>query len=399
MELAQPVMRDSRKPLAGVRVIVTDAQSRLGLHVIRALGRAGCRVTAVASSDAKAVVGFSSRYATERVRLPPGKYSAALREGMKSLAPRHDVVVPISTLSIALVLDSSDTEIRHYLPTPDALRVALNKTATMRAAEEAGVSIPRTFYGLTPETIAAWADEADGKFPLVVKFADDRRSGAWEPADRYRIVRSASELVREYTRMSQLVTHEYPLVQEYIEGDGYGFFAITNSSGDPFAIFGHRRLREYPISGGPSTLCESYHDEELVEAGTRLLRALKWRGLAMVEFKRDRVSGDYKLMEINPRFWGSLPLAIQCGVNFPAYQVQLALGMPPQVSEKFPVGKKMRYFFTDALAVLQHFRTGDRRTVATQYLRELLDFSIRDGFFDMRDPLPFVAYLWGKVRR
>src|SRR5678815_1154177 len=94
--------------------------------------------------------------------------------------------------------------------------------------------------------------------------------------------------------------------------------------------FAHRRIREKPPSGGVSVLSESVAaDPETVRKSLALLSALDWNGTAMVEYKQDRVTGQRYLMEINGRFWGSLQLAIDAGVDFPALLVAAALGEHP----------------------------------------------------------------------
>jgi predicted ATP-grasp superfamily ATP-dependent carboligase len=107
-----------------------------------------------------------------------------------------------------------------------------------------------------------------------------------------------------------------PLIQEYIHGDGYGVEVLCNH-GEPRAIFMHRRLREYPITGGASTLRESIYNEKMKSIALDLMKGLGWHGVAMIEFKLDKRDGEPKLMEINGRFWGSLPLSIVSGVDFP----------------------------------------------------------------------------------
>jgi len=73
----------------------------------------------------------------------------------------------------------------------------------------------------------------------------------------------------------------------------------------------HHRLREDPPTGGQSTAARAYFSEQLKEYGLRLLQALRWHGAAMVEFKLDSRSGQFVLMEINGKFWGSLELALR----------------------------------------------------------------------------------------
>jgi len=233
------------------------------------------------------------------------------------------------------------------------------------------------------------------KLPLIVKFANDGRSDFWNPGDRYRIVNTVSDLGREYRRMH--TAGGDLIVQDYVEGEGCGFFAITKDSGQPLASFCHRRLREYPISGGPSTLCESIFDATLVELGNRVLRRLNWRGIAMVEFRHDRRRQKYNFLEINPRFWGSLPLAIHCGINFPVYQVQLALGLTPQVNRDYPVGRKMRFLIQDFCAVMNQLQDGKKLGVVLAYLKELSDVTIKDGLFDCDDPRPAMRYYISKL--
>ena len=382
-------------PLAGVRVVVTDAETQKGLYVIRALGRAGCTITAVAVDTPRAVLGFSSRHTRQRCRLSGPE---ELWTALEGLAPTHDVVVPVTTLSIeglAHQPNSFAAGLLRHIPCSEAIHVAKSKARTTALAGAIGIPVPETFERLEPETIEDWAQTSKVQFPLVVKFADDWHPGLWSPADRYRIVHSIDELGREYRRMHRV--GPYPLVQEYVEGGGYGFFAITDSRGEPVVTFCHRRLREYPITGGPSTLCESVRDPVLIDLGTRLLRALGWRGVAMVEFKRDR-DGQYKLLEINPRYWGSLPLALACGVNFPQYQVELALGRSPS-QPAYPVGKKMRFFLPDLRAVVETARCNGAASAFGKYLRELCDFSIKDGLFEIDDPRPFLTYVSSRLHR
>jgi NAD(P)-dependent dehydrogenase (short-subunit alcohol dehydrogenase family) len=381
--------------LAGVRVVVTDAETQLGLYVIRALGRAGCTITAVGVNTPRGVLGFSSRHTRQRCRISgPEELWTALED----LAPTHDVVVPVTTRSIqglARQPDGFASGLRRHIPCSEAIDVAKSKARTTALAGAIGIPVPESFERLEPDTIEDWAQTSKVQLPLVVKFADDAHPGVWSPADRYRIVRSIDELSREYRRMHRV--GPYPLVQEYVEGGGYGFFAVTDSRGEPVVTFCHRRLREYPITGGPSTLCESIRDPVLIDLGTRLLRALDWRGVAMVEFKRAR-DGQYRMLEINPRYWGSLPLALVCGVNFPQYQVELALGRSPS-QPAYPVGRKMRFFLPDLLAVVETARRNGAASAFGTYLGELCDFSIKDGLFEVDDPWPFLTYVYSRLHR
>jgi hypothetical protein len=122
-----------------------------------------------------------------------------------------------------------------------------------------------------------------------------------------------------------------PLVQEYVLGEGWAFFALY-WHGRCERRFMHRRVREWPPSGGTSACAESVLEAPaLTRAGETLLDALAWHGVAMVEGKRTP-GGEFVLMEINAKFWGSHDLALAAGVRFPADLVALLEGrvLPPQ---------------------------------------------------------------------
>jgi predicted ATP-grasp superfamily ATP-dependent carboligase len=202
------------------------------------------------------------------------------------------------------------------------MQLACFKQNSVAVAERLGIPVPQTYSDPTTVT----------RFPVVVK----KNVGAG--AVRY--VNDAAELARTDTTDS--------LVQEYVPGTGYGFFALFDH-GRERAIFMHRRLREYPVTGGASTAAESFYDEELRDLGLRLLRGLDWHGVAMVEFKKDERDAIYKLMEVNAKFWGSLDLAIVAGVDFPWLAVQLALGKLDEDVTDYAVGLRFRWAFDDLM--------------------------------------------------
>jgi len=289
-----------------VRVVVTDADYKLTLGAIRSLGRRGVEVVALAGRPR--ALGFASRYAAERVVAPPPddeeRFAAFVAE------QRADAVLPIGQASVRALVHHPPPQ-PAPLPDREAFAVADSKARTLELARELGVPTPRP---------------ADA-FPAVAKSS----TGSGD----VRYVASADEVPEGW------------LLQEYVEGEGRGLFALMDR-GEPRAVFMHRRLREYPITGGASTAAESIDDPVLRELGLRLLQALRWHGVAMVEFKR-RPDGSYVLMEINPKFWGSLDLAIAAGVDFPWLAVQLATGQPFEPVRSYAVGVRFQWVFPDLL--------------------------------------------------
>src|SRR5208283_2488478 len=126
----------------------------------------------------------------------------------------------------------------------------------------------------------------------------------------------------EVLRYGRSDNDESFVIQEFIQGEAYGFFALYRR-GRIVASFMHKRIREVPPTGGPSSAAESVYDQRLLSLGTRILDHLSWHGLAMVEFKKDSRTHDFRLLEINPKFWGSLDLAIEAGIDFPHLATQM----------------------------------------------------------------------------
>ena len=147
------------------------------------------------------------------------------------------------------------------------------------------------------------------------------------------------------------------LLQRRIEGTGVGVFLLPGP-GEP-TIFAHRRLREKPPTGGVSTLRESIEpDPDLVSRASALLAGLGWDGLAMVECKVDR-EGRFWLMEVNARFWGSLQLAVDAGVDFPVRLARLLQGIDPGPQPRYRAGVLSRWWWGDVDHLLARFRERD----------------------------------------
>jgi predicted ATP-grasp superfamily ATP-dependent carboligase len=215
----------------------------------------------------------------------------------------------------------------------------------MERAARRGVPVPRTAFIDSIASVRAVADRF--AYPAVVKPCRSRirTPSGWMGAGVH-YADSKADLLDLYERTPYLAN--YPsLIQQRIEGPGFGVFLLCDS-GVPIAEFAHRRLRENPPSGGPSVLCESVPvDQGLREHARRLLAPLAWHGVAMVEFKQDQRTGDFFLMEINGRFWGSLQLAVDAGVDFPWLACELARGRRPAPAPSYRVGVKSRWLTGD----------------------------------------------------
>jgi predicted ATP-grasp superfamily ATP-dependent carboligase len=305
------------------RVLVLDSENKNALAAIRSLGRHG--LTVISGSSRRLTRGSLSRFSSGRVIYPsPEDEDAFVSSIIKSAETLGiDVVLPIGDATTRAASKHKAVIAQHAaVPVADwtAMQIASSKEETVAFAMRQGVQVPRTYDD----------KGAVKQFPVVVK----RSLGA----GGVRYVNDAAEL--------EHVDSDGAVIQDFIPGDGYGFFALFDR-GRERAIFMHRRIREYPVTGGASTAAESAYDGMLRELGLRLLRALDWHGVAMVEFKKDARDSQYKLMEINPKFWGSLDLSIASGVDFPWLTVKMALGDLENEVTDYGVGVRFRWVFDD----------------------------------------------------
>jgi predicted ATP-grasp superfamily ATP-dependent carboligase len=292
----------------------------------------------------------------------------------------------------------------------DLLR-AVDKHETTRLAKSLGIAVPKTTEVNSLEELRNAG--AAMRFPVVLKPRSSEEfsaQGQIRATGRPRYARSAAELEQEYLNLSQ--TTASTIVQEFVEGMGTGYFALMNH-GELRAEFAHRRLRDVHPTGSGSALRESIvPDPKIREAGLAMLQALNWHGVAMVEF-RLRQDGLPVFLEINGRFWHSLPLACYAGADFPALLAQMAEHGDVAAPQPYRAGVRCRWFLGDfrhLLKVLKGRPAGYPGKFPKRLPTLLAELSpVRGTFHDnfmWQDPLPELGdwiqalhqALWGKSR-
>jgi predicted ATP-grasp superfamily ATP-dependent carboligase len=284
------------------------------------------------------------------------------------------------------------------LPDHEVLQKANNKAETLKIAMEHTIPCPKTYFVRDVDDVKKILDELT--FPVILKPTESSGSKGLE------YVIKKENLIETFEKTSQ--NFGETIIQELIPpgGEAYGFEGLFNNNSEPKAIFVHKRVREYPITGGPSTLRVGVKNEEIVELGTRLLKALRWYGIAMVEFKVDPRDNIPKLMEINPRFWGSLSLPIASGVDFPYLLCKMAMDGDIDVPLHYKPGIKSRWLFYGdfkyLFAVLKGCTTpwGYQSPGRLKTLIEFMKFYEKDMVYDFLawdDPVPGIMKILSPI--
>ena len=304
-----------------MRILVLDGNQNQAVACVRSLAKAGHEVR-VGESSSWSKAGWS-RFCQGTFQYPdPQERTASFVARISEVAEEQSgaLVLPMTeatTLPLSAQRDLLQAAgAKLVLPShADVLR-AFNKEETVRLAASLGVATPKTTVVCSAEQ--ARETGASTRFPVVLKprsSVETHSDGMLRIAGRPRYARNAEELLAIYLEMSGISCRV--LVQEFVEGEGTGYFALMRQ-GELRAEFAHRRIRDvHPTGSGSAVRISVEPDPQVRRASVAILQALHWHGVAMVEF-RQVPGGPPVFMEVNGRFWNSLPLACYAGMDFPA---------------------------------------------------------------------------------
>ncbi len=316
---------------------------------LRSLHRMGLRVAV--ADEYKAGMALWSRFATATFTHPDyrnhpdafvdGILDILERTGAKFYLPGHD-----EGEIVAAQRDRFPRDVVIPLHTYDMLVLANNKSRSMETARELGIPIPESVAYTGPEDLRGSLDAAD-RDRVVKLLRGTSAKGVFYARSSDETVAIVRRLIDGY----RLEPDRYPIVQERVDGEGWGVSCLY-WHGRRIASFTHRRLREKIVSGGTSTLRESAHNPVLEDHAHCLLDRLRWHGLAMVEFKWNPEREKAWFVEINPRLWGSIALPVACGVDFPALTYIAATRGPDEARKEsgpYRDGVVARWYLGDVI--------------------------------------------------
>ena len=388
-------------PPSGPQILlVLDGEERAALAVVRSLIRAGHRVHVAARNryaPAAASRGAVKHLLSSSPLSTPADYAREV--GRVAAAIGAQVVIPITDASAEAILGRPEDlppSVRLPFASRDVYRAASDKVRVHELAVSFGIGIEETRNVLRA---GEPAPDVDALYPGYVKL---HRSVVGAESRTKTGVRFVADRDACTAVLRSLPDEAFPvLVQRAVRGPGEGVF-VARWGGRTIARFAHRRLREKPPAGGVSVFRESIAlAPDVALACDRLLDALDWQGVAMIEGKRDLDRGGWRVMEINGRFWGSLQLAIDAGVDFPRLLLDAVTGLPLGEPTSWRQGLRLRWEWGDVDHLLIRLRRSRAElrlpADAPGRMAALLQFLThhpgRDRLEVLRlgDPLPFVA--------
>jgi predicted ATP-grasp superfamily ATP-dependent carboligase len=354
--------------------------------------------TVVAAWDPKEVT-LRSRYCRQKVLIaPPAEPDRALADLVK-LAQRFEQrpVLVYGTDAMLLLISRHRAELeRHFrfrMPNPALIEQLVDKRLFAELAASSELPVPQT---LSSDRITS-ARDIEERIGLPCIFKPTVHIGWFKARAEHRLTphkalraRTTAELEKAFAELS-LHCPAY-VVQRYVPGGEeniYSYHAYLDAGSEPLGEFAGRKLRTYPKQAGVSTYLELVKEPELLALGASVAQKLGLTGPVKLDFKRAEDSGQFQLLEVNPRFtlWNYLGMA--CGVNLPELAYRDLLGHEPRPAGDYTTNVRWLSFGNDLRAFVRDYR----RDGSLNTLEWLLSYRGRKVYdiWSWRDPLPFLA--------
>jgi predicted ATP-grasp superfamily ATP-dependent carboligase len=344
-------------------VLVLDGNENQAVAATRSLSKAGHRVL-VGAETSWSKAGWS-RHAAGAFAYPDpardvdGFTECLLRTvraagGAFVLPMTERTLLPVS-LCRARIADAGGAFV---LPAHERVVQACSKEQTTALARDLGLVVPRT-WTLGADAVEARRLSGDLPYPVVLKpaMSHEPLAGAMRATGAPAYATSQAEFLDEWRGLAARA--RAIVVQEFVPGTGAGYFALMQH-GAPQLEFAHRRIRDVRATGSGSAVRESVPLAPAIrDASRRLLAALDWHGVAMVEF-RLRGDGTPVFLEVNGRFWNSLALAIAAGADFPRHLVELGISGRIDAPPAYRPGVRCRWWLGDVRHLLDVLRGAPR---------------------------------------
>jgi predicted ATP-grasp superfamily ATP-dependent carboligase len=360
-------------------VLVTHAHNRLAYYATRCLAKHGIKVTC--ASEFPLAATFFSRYCTDHFTYPSpwSQTDQFIEKIIEEIEKRNvRVLMPVHREGYLLAQhkETIDQLVEFPYPTSSQIYAVNNKAELVKIGREAKVAIPKTIIPNSPKDLEEAKTRLD--FPVVIKL----RQGYGRIGQS--IVEDPSKLTETYmetTKKFKLSREEYPIIQEFISGKKM-YIGMLFNQGELIAKFSHHTIRQYTAA----SYRIEYEDPRVTSALGKLAKHLGWHGIISGDFIVESKTDTPYLTDINPRFWGSLYLAILSGVEFPHLLYGIAVEKNIQPVLEYSRGLKAKWFMGELACLARYTVAGDIRQVFS-----ILTCHAPIDSWDWSDLTPFFA--------
>ncbi len=381
-----------------MHVLVTGADQRQSVTVIRSLGRHGVRV--VAAGPHERSLGFVSKHASATWVYPdpyrdPHAFIDSILEAIRTY--KVDMVFPVVESTLVVInqfRDIIEQEASVVAASKEAVDLSMDKDRQFKIATDLGIRVPKTIAPIS-------MDEADEQikalqFPVVLK-ANVKPQEADKAAAILKV-----DYADTYPTLKTLLVPYYqagviPIIQEMIYGDGIGCGVLMDHDQALCCYQYHRGRENHPTGGVPVRYHSMPMWEEVREQSVKMLQGMNWHGIAQVEWKNIIGTREVVLMEVNGRFWASLPGAVHAGMDFPAWLYDLWKGDPVQCHESYRIPVASRHLSGDLNRLeivlrlplpISSVPIGSKFKEALAFFSDFFRWRVKSDVFSWSDPMP-----------
>jgi hypothetical protein len=290
---------------------------------------------------------------------------------------KPDIIIPVGGASVRLC--SEYFRDLTLLPSKEILDIAFNKDRLVELNSIQGVNYPEVItFKATSELLRFCAESS-----IVVKSNNEAKS-KFDPlyiepgfCENHNNLKVIDDLLKSGVEL---------LAQRKVQGVGRGFFCIAKN-GIIYTYYMHERIREMPATGGSSTAAKSIYCPVLHSISENIVKYLNWSGPLMIEFKFDKSSYVYYLIELNPKFWGSLNLSYAVGLSFGRTLIDVYRSDRIEVKPcRYQVG--IEFYWILEGDILNLIQTRNLRAVG-QYFKSNARTSLFENIF-----VDFIRIIW-----
>lgn len=276
-------------------------------------------------------------------------------------------------------------------PDYPTLEIVTSKYRLLQHAIEHNIPCPKTRFVAHPDDIEG--SLSDLQFPSVL------RPSMGSGGEGITFVHAPEDLQSAEKNFFKIygphmIQEKIPFRNKYTVG------VLCNADAQIRRVCVIKEIRNYPVETGAACYVETVEYPELVDISIKLMKSLNYFGIADIDFLVDERTKEPKLMEINPRFWGSLPVAIAAGVDFPGLLYEMMCNGDVKKSFDYKTGVRSRHVIIDDLLRLFSIVRGDYTdSYKIAALTEFLRINPQDSYyiFSLDDFRPFWRHVLNKL--
>jgi predicted ATP-grasp superfamily ATP-dependent carboligase len=316
-----------------LKVLIPEKETPNILATLRTIGRKH-EFTLARGGTLGEKVG--SRFRSDTIDIPdPTNDEPNFKKRLGELSSDYDVVLPFGhNATVAISQNLDEIEIPTHVPPYSLLRYGHDKSMTVKTCIQLGVPCPRT-----------WSQYDDPpSFPVVIKARKNCgvQTGIRYANDKEELVRGLEEITQQ-PNIGNLSSYDDPLVQELVPGKIHDCVGLYQN-GEPKALLTQMRVETTPLDGGVGAYNRTTHNPDLIGLTRKLLDGISWHGPFQAEYILDSRDGRYKLLELNPKMWGTMELSMKAGINVPEMAIEVSQGKEVEPRFEYRVGVKHIWF-------------------------------------------------------